>query len=567
MFFKNWRTRIFVIVVFIINFIILYRLYDLQINKGAYYKEMAQGQHIGLVEKHGERGLIYFSGKEILAINNKEPYLFISPEEIKEKEETAKILSEVTGKKSSFFLNLANIKGSFYNVIEKNITIEKVEEINNLNLSGVYIGYENKRYYPAEKTASQIIGFINQEGIGQYGLESYYDEELKGKLRIEEREKNPYSFLLNISEKDSIDGASLELTIDYNIQFMTEKILKKGIEEYDAEGGEIIIMDPNSGAIIAMSQFPSFDPNNYKNESIENFQNSSIQKIFEPGSIFKPITMAIAINEGVVTPETIFNDDLGYVQFGTYRVSNLNNKAWGEVSMNTVLERSINTGVIFAEKKVGHQKFYNYLLDFGLFEKTNIDLAGEVYSKNNELKKALDNKIEVSFATTSFGQGIAMTPLQVITAFSAIVNGGTLYKPYIVKKINNKEIEPKIKREDIISEETSLKIRNMLINVIENGFGHLAQIEGYYIGGKTGTSQVPYASLGINKSGYSDHTWQTFMGFAPALDPSFIILVKLDNAQKVKTSEYSAVPIFNELSKYIIDYLQIPPNNKENLDK
>jgi cell division protein FtsI/penicillin-binding protein 2 len=528
---------------------------------------MAQGQHIGLVEKHGERGLIYFSGKEILAINNKEPYLFISPEEIKEKEETAKILSEVTGKKSSFFLNLANIKGSFYNVIEKNITIEKVEEINNLNLSGVYIGYENKRYYPAEKTASQIIGFINQEGIGQYGLESYYDEELKGKLRIEEREKNPYSFLLNISEKDSIDGASLELTIDYNIQFMTEKILKKGIEEYDAEGGEIIIMDPNSGAIIAMSQFPSFDPNNYKNESIENFQNSSIQKIFEPGSIFKPITMAIAINEGVVTPETIFNDDLGYVQFGTYRVSNLNNKAWGEVSMNTVLERSINTGVIFAEKKVGHQKFYNYLLDFGLFEKTNIDLAGEVYSKNNELKKALDNKIEVSFATTSFGQGIAMTPLQVITAFSAIVNGGTLYKPYIVKKINNKEIEPKIKREDIISEETSLKIRNMLINVIENGFGHLAQIEGYYIGGKTGTSQVPYASLGINKSGYSDHTWQTFMGFAPALDPSFIILVKLDNAQKVKTSEYSAVPIFNELSKYIIDYLQIPPNNKENLDK
>jgi len=528
---------------------------------------MAQGQQVNLIEKQGERGIVYFKGKEILAINNKEPYLFVSPEEIKEKEKTAKILSEVIEKEESLLLDLMSKEGSFYNIVEKNITKEKAEEINNLDLAGIYIGYENKRYYPAEKTASQIIGFINQEGIGQYGLERYYDETLRGKSKIEKKEKNPYSFLFNISNKDSIDGSSLELTIDYNIQFMAEKILKNGVELYEAEGGEIIVMDPNSGAIIAMAQFPNFDPNNYGNESIEYFQNSSIQKIFEPGSIFKPITMAMALNEDVVTPETTYNDNLGYVQFGTYRVSNFSNKAWGEINMTKVLEGSVNTGVIFAEKRLGHQKFYDYLDKFGLFEKTEIDLAGEVFSKNSELKKALEKNIDVNFATASFGQGIATTPLQVISAFSSIVNGGTLYKPYVVKKINDEEIQSEIKEKNIISKETSLEIRNMLISVVEKGFGHLAQIEGYNIGGKTGTSQVPYTSLGINKSGYSENTWQTFMGFAPALDPKFIILVKLDNSKKIKTSEYSAVPIFNELSRYIIDYWQIPPDNNEDLDK
>jgi len=567
MFFKDCRINFLVLIVFLVSLGFFYRLFDLQINEGNYYKAMAQGQQVNLIEKQGERGIVYFKGKEILAINNKEPYLFVSPEEIKEKEKTAKILSEVIEKEESLLLDLMSKEGSFYNIVEKNITKEKAEEINNLDLAGIYIGYENKRYYPAEKTASQIIGFINQEGIGQYGLERYYDETLRGKSKIEKKEKNPYSFLFNISNKDSIDGSSLELTIDYNIQFMAEKILKNGVELYEAEGGEIIVMDPNSGAIIAMAQFPNFDPNNYGNESIEYFQNSSIQKIFEPGSIFKPITMAMALNEDVVTPETTYNDNLGYVQFGTYRVSNFSNKAWGEINMTKVLEGSVNTGVIFAEKRLGHQKFYDYLDKFGLFEKTEIDLAGEVFSKNSELKKALEKNIDVNFATASFGQGIATTPLQVISAFSSIVNGGTLYKPYVVKKINDEEIQSEIKEKNIISKETSLEIRNMLISVVEKGFGHLAQIEGYNIGGKTGTSQVPYTSLGINKSGYSENTWQTFMGFAPALDPKFIILVKLDNSKKIKTSEYSAVPIFNELSRYIIDYWQIPPDNNEDLDK
>jgi cell division protein FtsI/penicillin-binding protein 2 len=561
---NNLRINIVIVIVFLVGGIVLSRLFYLQINQGEYYKAMAQGQQTSLAETQGERGEVIFNNGEILAMTEKEPYLFISPEEIEDKEVTAQMLAEKTGKNMDTLLTLMQKEGSFYEVIEENIEKSKANEISELGLDGVHIGYKTKRYYPSEKTASQIIGFINQERLGQYGLEGYYNNQLQGKTAVSKTEKNPWSFLFKLSEKESLNGSSLDLTIDYNIQFMAEKVLNASVEKYDAEGGEIIVMDPNTGAIIAMAQNPNFNPNNYQNASMESFQNSCIQKLFEPGSIFKPLTMAMAINEKVVTPETIHDDKLGYKQFGTYKVYNYSEKIWGKVTMTEVLQGSINTGVMYAESLIGHEKFYNYLKSFGLFEKTGIDLSGEVSSSNKELKKALDNKIEVTFGNVSFGQGVGMTPLHMIRAFSAIINGGKLYKPYIVETITTAGKEDKIKptiiKENVVSPETSTTLKSMLVNVVEKGFGHLAKVSGYYIGGKTGTSQIPYSSLGINKSGYSDKTWQTFMGFAPAYDPQFIILVKLNNPTATKTSEYSAVPTFHDLAKYIIDYWQIPPD-------
>jgi cell division protein FtsI/penicillin-binding protein 2 len=570
---NNGRINLVIVVVFLIGGIALSRLFYLQINRGDYYKAMAQGQQTSLSETQGERGEVSFKNGEMLAMTEKEPYLFVSPEEIKDKEKTAELLSPVIDKDKNTLLALMGKEGSFYEIILEKITADKAAEVSDLGLSGVHIGYKTKRYYPQEATGSQLIGFINESGEGQYGLEEYYNEDLKGKTTLEKTEKNPYSFLFNLTEKDSLDGASLGLTVDYNIQFMTEKLLKEGVEKYSAEGGEIIVMDPNTGAIIAMAQYPNFNPNNYKNEKMEYFQNSCTQKLFEPGSIFKPITMSMAINEKVVTPDTVFDDTLGYKQFGTYKVYNYSNKIWGKITMTEVLQGSVNTGVMFAESKIGDQKFYNYLKTFGIFEDTGIDLASEVSSSNKEIKKALDShNSEVTFGNASFGQGIAMTPLQMIRAFSTVINGGKLMKPYIVEKITKagetKEIQPTTVRENVISSETTVQLRQMLINVVEKGFGHLAKINGYYIGGKTGTSQVPYTSLGINKSGYSEHTWQTFMGFAPALDPKFIVLVKLNNPTATKTSEYSAVPVFHDLAKYILDYWQIPPDyDEESLDK
>jgi cell division protein FtsI/penicillin-binding protein 2 len=565
----NGRINFVIVIVFLIGGITLSRLFYLQINQGNYYKAMAQGQQTSLSETEGERGEVSFKNGELLAMTEREPYLFVSPEEIEDKEKTAELLYPVVNKDIT---DLLNKEGSFYEIVLEKITPDKASEVTDLGLEGVHIGYKTKRYYPQETTACQLIGFLNENGEGQYGLEGYYDEQLRGKTVLEKRETNPYSFLFKLNDKDSLDGASLSLTVNYNIQFMTEKLLKAGVEKYGAEGGEIIVINPNTGAIIAMAQEPNFNPNNYKNEKMESFQNSSIQKLFEPGSIFKPLTMSAALNEKAVTPETVFDDKLGYKQFGTYKVYNYSEKIWGKVTMTEILQGSINTGVMYAESLIGDKKFYDYLKLYGLFEDTDVDLAGEISSSNGEIKKALDNKIEVNFGNAAFGQGIAITPLQMIRAFSAAINGGKLLKPYIVQNITKagqtKEIEPETIKENIISQETSVQLRQMLINVVEKGFGHLAKIPGYYIGGKTGTSQVPYTSLGMNKSGYSDHTWQTFVGFAPALDPQFIVLVKLNNPVKTKTSEYSAVPIFHDLAKYILDYWQIPPDyDEESLDK
>ncbi|MDD3170359.1 MAG: penicillin-binding protein 2 [Candidatus Paceibacterota bacterium] len=566
---KNWRINFVLILIFLAGGVIISRLFYLQIYQGDFYKAQARGQQNFLSETEGERGGVFFRGGEILALTKDTPYLFVSPEEIQEKEKTAAALALIINENENELLEKISVPDSLYEMVLKEMDDRLAEKVEEADLKGVYIGYKKKRYYPNEKTASQIIGFINEEGIGQYGLEEYYQDELSGETKTQKKEFNPWNFLSSLSEDDSLKGASLNLTLDYNIQFMAEKILEEGIKEFEAQGGEIVVMDPQNGEIIAMAQSPNFDPNNYENEDYAIFQNSAIQKLFEPGSIFKPITMSATLNEKLVTPETEFEDYKGYVQYGKYRVVNFSNKAWGKTTMTQILEKSINTGIIYVENLLGHAKFLEYAENYGFFNKTGVDLAGEVASENKELKKALQQKIEVTFANASFGQGINITPLQITTAFCAIANGGNLVKPHIVKEISvngeNEKIEAEILR-SVITPETSLQVKKMMINVVENGFGHLGKIDGYYIAGKTGTSQVPWSSLEIDEQGYSDETWQSFIGFAPALDPKFVILVKL-NSPQTKTSEYSAAPLFHDLAKYILDYWQIPPDYIEELDK
>ena len=225
-------------------------------------------------------------------------------------------------------------------------------------------------------------------------------------------------------------------------------------------------------------------------------------------------------------------------------------RVWGKRTMTEVLEFSINTGAVFAERKLGHEKFLEYLEKFGIFEPTNIELAGEVFSRNTEFKKGY----EVNFSTAAFGQGIEMTAMQVVRAFSAIANSGILVNPFIVEGSQNEK-----RQKQVISSRTASQVTSMLISVVQSGFAKTAQIPGYHIAGKTGTAQISWSALGVAKSGYSDKTIQSFIGYAPAFDPRFLILVKLNNPA-TRTAEYSAVPIFRDLAKYIIDYYQIPPD-------
>jgi len=545
---KNWRFNLIFIFIILFGAAIIGRLVYVQIIKHDLYLAWAQGQQEIFQPVKGERGKIFFKDGEILATNLKTKYLFISPYEIEEKKEIARALSQTLGLEQKEILVKLE-RDSLFEKIKADLTEEKESLIQELNLPGVYVKEALLRNYPQKEIASQVVGFFGGEKKGQYGIEGYYDDLLQGKELI--RKSETIQGLYN--------GSDIFLTLDYNIQFMAEKLLKKTKENLDIEGGQIIVLNPKTGAVIALANFPNFNPNNYSEiEDFGIFQNGAIQKLYEPGSSFKPITMAAALDQGKVTPQTVYNDK-GKIKIGEYVIENYNGRVFGEKTMTEVLENSINTGAVFVESKLSHELFLKYIDSFGFFEPTEIDLQGEVFSENKIFKKGY----EINFATASFGQGIEITPIQLIRAFSAITNEGKLVKPYIVEKIvtNGEERKtlPEISSEQIISSKTASQLTAMLVSVIENGFAKAAKIPGYYLAGKTGTAQIPWSTLGISKKGYSEKTWQSFIGFGPAFNPKFLILVKLDNP-KARTAEYSALPVFKELAKYIIGYYKIPPD-------
>ncbi|MDD5145397.1 MAG: penicillin-binding protein 2 [Candidatus Pacebacteria bacterium] len=557
---KGWRSNLVLIFVFITLAAILSRLIYVQIVNRLYWKAMAQGQQNIFEESFGERGTISLSENAFsIAINKNSTFVYASPSEITDCTTTAKNLSEILNIKENLILEKLKKEDTFFVLLKEKLENSEIEKLKELAISGIYLGQERQRSYPQGNFASHILGFVDANSEGQYGLEGYYNDILKGKEKLLQKEKGPLGYFFPDLEAEDNKGANLVLTLDYNIQFMAEKLLKEKKEVFNFSSGQIIVMDPVSGKMIALANFPDFDPNKYSeyaNESLEIFQNSATQKVFEPGSTFKPITMAAALEEGKITPQTTYVDE-GKLKIGGYIISNYDNRVWGKRTMTEVLEKSINTGAVFAEKLIPHDVFLSYIEKFGFLEKTGIDLP-EKYSENKELLKGY----EINFATCSFGQGIAMTPIQLCRAFCAIANGGKLVKPYVVdKKVENgTEIvtTPEIS-EQVISQMTASQVTAMLVSVVDNGYGKAAKIPGYHIAGKTGTAQIPFSALGIDKSGYSDKTVQTFIGYAPAFGPKFLILIKLDNPN-TKTAEYSAVPIFQELAKFIINYWQIPPD-------
>jgi len=525
---SNWRINFIFALLFICGAVIAGRLFYLQIVKGDLYKAWAQGLYSKDEQIVGERGEIFFRDGESLAVNADWPLVFASPMEIKEKETVASKVAEALSLEESFVLDKLE-KDDMYELIKKRVSQQEIQKITELNLKGINLGKENGRFYPQETLASQLVGFLGADAKGQYGIEGYYNETLRG--------------------KNNQRGQDVFLTVDYSIQFKAEELLEQAKADLDIEGGEIIVMNPSSGEILALANFPNFNPNQYSSvPDFAVFRNGATQKIFEPGSVFKPITMAAALEDQKITPQTTYLDK-GKVTIGGWTVSNYDNRVYGEQTMTNVLEKSINTGAVFAEGELGHSSFLEYLDKFGFFNLTGVDLQ-EIYSENREFKKGY----EINFVTASFGQGIEITPMQLIRAFGAIANNGQMVDPFVAKK----EKQGKIEGDSIISPKTAAQLTAMLVSVTENGFVKSARIPGYHVAGKTGTSQASFSALGEDKRGYSDKTWQSFIGFAPAFNPEFVILIKLNNP-KTKTAEYSAVPVFQKLAKFIIDYYQIPP--------
>ncbi len=555
-----------IVVIFIFYCLIIFRLVDLQILKRNFYQALASESQQFSQDLLPVRGEIFTNDKDgniYPVANNLDLYLvYAEPARINNFEEaTEKIASILELDREEVKSKLAK-KNDLYEVLKHYVNKEKVSEIEKLNIAGIKFSSEIKRYYPEKNLFCHLSGFVGykeNKKIGQYGLEEYYEKALTGIIGNMKAKKTALGSLIFSADyniEKAKDGADLFLTIDRTIQFKACEELKKSVKEYGAEKGTVIIMEPQTGKILALCNYPDFDPNNYgQTEDLKSFYNQAISDNYEPGSIFKAITMAAALDEGAVNPETTYKDE-GFVKIDSNTIRNSDKKVHGTVNMTNVLEASLNTGVIFAVRKIGDQSFKKYVEKFGFGKTAGIELPGEAEGDISSLSK----KNEIYSATASFGQGISVTPLQMVNAFSAIANGGKLMKPYLVEKKSypNGEIEenkPQFIKE-VISQATASALSAMLVSVVENGHGKQAGVKGYYVAGKTGTAQVAKE----NGGGYEESkNIGSFAGFAPVDNPKFAMLVKIDNPKDITWAESTAAPLFGKLAEFMLSYYQIPP--------
>lgn len=537
----NPENRILILIFVFVSFGVLIwgRFFYLTVFRHDYY--LAKAKNINNNSEVIPRGSIFLTDKNNLpyaaALNKEFSLVYAVPQKVNNPADLAKKLAPILELDESFLLQKLSKPNDSYEILKKKVSDKIISAVKELKEPAIGIDDETLRYYPENLYLSQVIGFLgfNKSGqAGQYGLEEYYDKDLSG----------------------LISSADLILTIDSAIQTQAGTLLAEAVEKWQAYGGSIVVMDPKNGDILAMASLPDFDANNYSSVSDKSiFINPVTLKRYEPGSVFKPITMAIGIETGAVTPETKYNNT-GSVKIADRIISNsMPEKILGWQTMSVVLEQSLNTGAVFVEQKVPKDIFLKYLKNFGADTKTGIDVS-EV---NGDLSE-LSNGRNVNYATASFGQGVAVTPIELIRALSVIANGGKLIKPHLVSKIvfRNGEVN-EVKNDSqtqIISSETSVKLIGMLTKVIENGGGRQAQIKGYTIAGKTGTAQIP----DLNNGGYLEENIHTFVAFAPAYDPKFIALIKLDKPQGVRFAESTVVPVFKNLAEFLFSYLAIPPD-------
>ena len=340
-----------------------------------------------------------------------------------------------------------------------------------------------------------------------------------------------------------VAGENLILTLDPVIQVEAERILQNAVEKHGAVAGSVIVQEPDTGRILAMGNWPNFNPNEYQEADISDFMNPAVESRYEPGSVMKVITMAAGIDAGKITPQTTFNDT-GVLMVSGRKIQNWDLKAHGVVTMTNVIEKSLNTGAAFAERQTGHPTFLKYMQDFGFSEKTGVDLPGEL---KGDLGRLMERGAPpVAFATASYGQGVATTPLEMLNAVATIANGGILMRPYVNADLGPQEIRR------VISPETAKQVTDMMISAVDKA--EVAAISGYTVAGKTGTAQIPA------RGGYTDEVIHTYIGFGPTAHPRFIILLKLDKPAGAPLAGTTVVPAFRDLAQFILGYMNIPPD-------
>ncbi|HNW71695.1 MAG TPA: penicillin-binding protein 2 [Candidatus Paceibacterota bacterium] len=567
-FFSSTRIKIFSFCILAFAFILIVRLFFIQIVNSDLYKEKADRQYATPSSDIFERGSIFFETKtgELVsaAIQTTGFKIAINPAKITDIDNTFNKLKGIIDIDYEKFKLKAEKKDDPYEEIANQLSKEKADEVSALNLSGVSIYKEKWRFYPGEDLASHVLGFVGFKGnelSGRYGLEKQYDNTLS------QNKDNPYvnffaEVFSNINDKffsEEEQNGDIVMTIEPSTQGFLEKKLNEVKNKYNADSVGGIIMNPQDGSIYAMSSKPDFNPNNFsENTNNSIFTNPLVENILEFGSVVKPLVMAAALDAGVVTADTRYNDT-GSVVVEKKEIFNFDKKGRGpNTSMQDVLNQSLNTGMVFVYQHLGKEKMRDYFFSYGIKDKTGIDLPNETGS----LTGNLNSPRNIEYANASFGQGIALTPVEITRALASLSNGGNLVVPHVVKYIKyddgtRKEMTYPVTRTKI-SEKTSEEITRMLVTVMDKSLkGGLAKFEHYSVAVKTGTAQV----ANLNGGGYylDKHT-HSFFGYFPAYDPKFIVFLYAVNPKGVQYASGTWSDPFLDITKFLINYYQVPPD-------
>ncbi|MFC1617453.1 peptidoglycan D,D-transpeptidase FtsI family protein [Candidatus Margulisiibacteriota bacterium] len=559
---NKYRISFIVIGFLAICFLLIGRLVYLQIFQHQALAKKSQEQLNKIINISPNRGEIFDRNGQKLALTKTAYSAYATPLYIHDKKTFAKEVAPILNRSYQSIYKLIN-NNLLFTWLARKCDDNTYQHLKHLELEGLHFIKEDKRFYPHHNLFSQVIGFVGVDNQGLGSIEYKYNKYLTGTPGKIILDSDPRGYRIVSGKKEIInstyDGGHIYTTLDSYIQYISRKHLIAGIKKMEADSGSVIVMDPQTGEILAMVNYPDFNPNNWNNYASFLFKNRCLTDLYEPGSTFKTVTLAAAIEEELVATNTVlFVPEK--LKISNRVIKEAHRRKKGESSQKSItdiMRESLNVGTSIIAQKLGEYRFYNYIKNFGFGKRSGIESAGEV----SGILRHPKNWAPVDIAMISFGQGIAATPLQMANSVSVIANKGYLLKPKLIRYftdnnyINLKSIPTK-KIRRVIRRQTAEKITKMMVEVVDHGTAYPAKIHGYKIAGKTGTAQIP----NLKRGGYLRNKYiASFIGFFPADKPEILILVKIDRPKKSIYGSTAAGPIFKNIAKDIIDYYNIPP--------
>ena len=530
----------------------------------------AQAQYREVVQLPAIRGAIFDRNLTQLVVNTTVYSAFVSPDQVPAawRDRVANALVSIVGADQATVTTILASPAKFSYISPRRFTKDKADRLSALKLPGVGLEPETQRSYlpgisSGTTLAANLLGFVNYNGDGQYGLEAYYQKTMAGTpgyISSYRDLANREIVLGTHTHQDPVNGTDLVLSLDANVQYAAEQALADGVKKDNAESGSVLIMDPSTGGIVAWADYPSYNSNNFAQTNPSQFLDNIASSVYEPGSVMKVVTLAGAINSGAITPSTVINDP-GYLNVGGYRIYDWDRKNHGNITYTYVLQDSLNVGAMKAMQAEGHDAFYSYLQGFGLTKPSGIDVAAEDSVAPPSAAKMAD----AQYATTSFGQGIDVNMVQMLAAVNVIANGGKYAPPHVMERVGT-AINPLLlqPQRQVISPSAAAQMNVMMENVVQHGSGFTSRVKGFELDqtGKTGTSQIP-----VNGQ-YTQDVWASFVGFLPAQHPKFTMLVVVrkphaagsDRDWTLNDGYITAGPIWQKIAQAMVIDWHITPD-------